>query len=127
MGYLTTFTIYNDALDQIREHPDEFVEGILKGAHGGYHDRYAFIRGNFGVGNHCNCVEVQKPRHADDHTVYVHMGNTLCEMNEFSSDTERLMKQSPKFFKEMLDYMELQVKMLKRKAKEYEQRQDSEA
>jgi len=111
MGYLTTFTIYNDGIDQITQDCDEFCRKLRQGP---------YLRGTntFGHGNHCSLVKVQKSRHADDHTVYVHMGNTVCEMNAHSSETEELLKNSPEFFDEMLTYMKRQVEALERLKKE---------
>lgn len=42
------------------------------------------------------CVIPQKPRHADDHTIYVHAGNTVVEMSQYSDTTKEIMKNSPK-------------------------------
>lgn len=34
MGYMTTITILNDAFDQIKNNPNEFIEQINKGLNG---------------------------------------------------------------------------------------------
>lgn len=118
MGYLTTITIYNDGIDQIKKDPVKFAEGVYEAA--------TSMRGpvTFGVGNHSNLVKVHRTRHADDPTVYVHMGNTVCEMNGYSDETLRIMEGSPKFFEKMLDELTMQVKMLKSQLKEYKEDQN---
>lgn len=109
MGYLTTLTIYNDGLDLLTKHAEQFASGV----------RTASLEApaqqrprDIAVGNHANLVKVQIARHADDHTVYVHMGNTVCEMLAYSPATENLMREHPKFFAEMLMFMQRQVKEL---------------
>ncbi|WPH57729.1 hypothetical protein [Mycobacterium phage WXIN] len=56
MGYNTSLTILNDGFDQLEHYPDDFVEGIKRHMNRG---------GSFGVGNHCNVVDVQPTDHAD--------------------------------------------------------------
>lgn len=114
MGYLTTITIYNDGCDQIPKNAQDFADKV-KDACSGIYTRGGINRpaGEFGVGNHCNLVTVQHPRHADDHTVYVHAGNTVVEMNVFSQETAELLEKHPAFFDTLLGEMELQVKELK--------------
>jgi len=113
MGYLTTITIYNDGCDQITKFPKEFAEKVHNACSGVY-SRQDWNEGSFGLGYHANLVTVQAPRHMDDSTIYVHMGNTVCEMNAYSERTRNQMYSSPKFFDEMLKEMERQVKMLKK-------------
>ena len=91
MGYLTTFTIYNDGLDEILKKSKSFCVKLYDGAVEGETK-------SFGHGNHANLVKIQKSRHADDHTIYVHAGNTLCEMNVYSDNTRKLMELHPEFF-----------------------------
>jgi len=116
MGFLTTITIRNDALDEIKKHPEEFAKNVLNACSGN-------MRGNmssdkeFGLGSHANMTICQEPKHADAHTTYVHMGNTVCEISAYSSYTEHLMKNHTEFFDDMLDHMEYTVKKLKEKRK----------
>jgi hypothetical protein len=106
MGYLTTFTIYNDDANEIAKDPKNFVDEIMG----------AISKGK--VARIGSTAKVQKTRHSSDETIYVHSGNTVCEMNSYSDDTESLMRNSPEFFKDMLDVMESQVKQLKSKFKD---------
>ena len=109
MGYLTTITIRNDALQTIQDNADVFMEKLLWFCNGGgyYTEEY------FGVGNAVNPVVLQRPRHADDHTIYVHMGNTVVEMNPYSEKTKEMVEQSPSFFDAVLKFMESEVRELK--------------
>lgn len=113
MGNLTTLTIYNDGIDQIKQHPQQFADKVYEAA--------TSMKGPVSVriGNHCNLVKVQKSRHADDSTVYVHMGNTVCEMSAYSDETLRVMMESPDFFEKMLKEMNQQVKILKKNLKQH--------
>ena len=112
MGNLTTITIYNDGCHLIKEHPQEFAERV-------YEACSERKRKSYPVGNHYNLITAQGTKHADEHTIYVHAGNTVCEMNQWSDYTEDIMKRNPKFFKEMLDFMDSNVKELKKRYKEF--------
>ena len=58
---MTTITILNDAWNTIKEHPKKFIENIDNGMNG-----YNWFNGkhyhkhinSYGVGNHCNPMEV---------------------------------------------------------------------
>lgn len=106
MGNLTTLTIYNDGIDLIPKHAQEFADSLLEVS------RSMTGPATIAVGNFCNLVRVQKPRHADDTTTYVHMGNTVCEMNAWSQETKRIMREHPVFFEKMLKFMRTQVRDL---------------
>lgn len=119
MGYLTTLTIYNDGIHLIKEKAQEFADRVYDAA---------VTPGpptDIGLGFFGNLVRVQKPRHADDHTVYVHMGNAVCEMSAYSEDALKTMIRSPEFFEKMLNEMERQCKMLKRQLKEYKEEKNA--
>lgn len=116
MGYLTTITIYNDGADQLTNDTEKLGKKLQEACHGVY--TRGNVSGSFGHGYHGNLVTVQVPRHADDHTCYVHMGNTLVEMHPQSNDTKRIMENNPDFFDNMLKQMENTVKELKKMKKE---------
>lgn len=110
MGYLTTFTIYNDGIDTIKKNSVEFCNKL----------HYAVVSGSdqtFGHDYFCNLVNVQKTRHADDHAMYIHMGNCVTRLNAFDRETEELMRRNPKFFKELLTFARNEVKTLEDKFK----------
>lgn len=103
MGNLTTITIYNDGIDQIPKHAQEFADALYRAAQSTSDPQ------TIAVGNFCNLVKVHPFRHADTHTTYVHMGNTVCEMAPWNKETKRIMRERPEFFKKMLDFMRRQV------------------
>lgn len=109
MGFLTTLTIYNDGIDLLPEHAQKFAEDVLRASRAaGMHNCPVDV----GVGFFGNLVKVQAPRHADHHTTYVHMGNTVCEMSAYGRETERIMREHPEFFEKMLKFMRREVKEL---------------
>lgn len=111
MGYNTVALFSNDAYSQFEKHPKETVENILDGMNG----RRKSYKGSYGVGNHANPMKVMKPRHASEDVVYVHSGNTLCEMGVYNSETEDLMQNHPEFFERMLETMERETAALRKK------------
>lgn len=114
MGYLTTITVYNDGIHDLRDHAQEFADRVYDAAVHSCGMHPVDVR----IGSFCNFGKVQKPRHADDHTVYVHAGNTVCEMNAFSEETRKIMRQSPKFFEKLMKEMRTQYRELRRLQKE---------
>lgn len=119
MGYLTTITLLNDASDQYDKHPDRLVEIV----HDAITNHKCIRNGGKSyeehIGNHCNAITVQRSRHADDHTTYVHMGNCVTEMSPWSADTKDLMERLPDVFDQYVSYMDQQVKALKKMKKEH--------
>jgi hypothetical protein len=83
MGYLTTITFHNDASSQFENHPEQTIE-MIKNAQLGVQKNRG--RNYDPIGNHANPVIIQKPRHADDHTLYLHAGNTVVDVYEAESD-----------------------------------------
>lgn len=83
MGFLTTITIYNDGADQLQKHPKELAEILYKACSGIQKDSGIDSEG---LGNHSNLITLQKPRHADDNTLYLHAGNTLIDVFETNSE-----------------------------------------
>ena len=119
MGNLTTLSINNDGIDSILDDSYELCRKIYEASARG-------VTTTIGHGDNCNLIKLQRPRHADDHTLYVHMGNTVSEMHPYSKDTEDLMKNHPEFFEEMLRFIGNKEKELKRRYKEIKKQSDSE-
>jgi hypothetical protein len=112
MGYLTTFTVYNDGCHDIPTHAREFTDAVFKACSSHKTKSYP-------IGSHANLIKAQKTRHADDKTVYVHAGNTVCEMNFYSDETQELVERNPEFAKEMIDLMQFHATQLKKLYKHY--------
>lgn len=111
MGSLTTFTVYNDGVALVKENAQDFANKVYNAAVIGQVT-------DIEVGNFGNLVRVQKCRHADDHTLYVHMGNGVFEMNPYSQETKNLLERNPEFFEKVVKFLEREVKDLKTMLKE---------
>lgn len=111
MGYITTISIYNDGADSIEKNAEDFAKKVADACLGVHTRDMRF--NSIGCGSHANLITVQKPRHADDKTIYVHAGNTVIEMNPYSKKTQDILERVPTFFDELLDEMESKVKALK--------------
>jgi hypothetical protein len=107
MGYLTAVTIYNDGLDLLKTHRPEFCAKLYQAA-------LSMEPQEFGVGFFCNFANVQRTRHADDHALYVHMGNTLTEINPFSREFEHMIKTQPYLADKYIRFLEDTVQDIKR-------------
>ena len=83
MGFLTTVTIYNDSADQLQKHPKDLAEKLDNACSGVQINRgYNYD----GFGNASNILTLQRPRHADDHTLYMHAGNTVIDVYNANSE-----------------------------------------
>jgi hypothetical protein len=83
MGYLTTITFRNDAAHDLRQHPEEVSKLIYHAQSGVQKNRG---RDYDPIGSHANPVIIQRPRHADDHALYLHAGNTVIDLAEADSE-----------------------------------------
>lgn len=111
MGYLTTVTIYNDGLSLLKKHPEKFCTKLYEAAS-------SMEPKEFGVGSFCNFANVQRTRHADDHTLYVHMGNTVVEVNAWSTNFQRMMETRPELADSYIQFIELSLNDMKCKRQE---------
>jgi hypothetical protein len=114
MGYLTTITIYNDALHLFEEHPKEFAEAIFDSINTANRNRTAATVSFF---NHGNYIEVQPSRHADDFTVYVHTGNEVTNLNNYDDSFKKFVKSKPKLAESYVDQAINHLKQLKKDIK----------
>jgi hypothetical protein len=110
MGCLTTFTIYNDDCGKLNElsneEAQEFCKGLYEACGGHYENNDT---------RHIAGVQVicQAPRHADDHTTYVHLGNTVFDLNPWSQEFKRLLVTNPGYVKSCIDSAAFNVKQAK--------------
>jgi hypothetical protein len=106
MGYLTTFTVYNDGCNSIPKNAEKFAEGVYQAC--------GDTRSNSDFS--CGHTEVicQKARHADDHAIYVHMGNTVTEVSAYSREFKELVAKHPDFAEALVKFVEFEAESLRR-------------
>jgi len=105
MGYLTTIT-YSDFLKNQDETliKDSMNMGIPKNFHRSDYPRTS------GIGSSANPVIIQKPRHADDISLYMHFGNTVKCLDEVNENDKWIIE--PAIAK--LEYRLKQLKKLRK-------------
>jgi S-adenosylhomocysteine hydrolase len=82
MGFLTTFTVYNDSAHLLKElKPGEAVDLAQRL----YNACVIGKKNSISIRDHVNAIQVQKCRHADDHMIYIHRGNCLSEFNPYDT------------------------------------------
>lgn len=111
MGYLTTITIYNDALNDFKNDPRAFAIAIFEGideandmcksAHVLFKDRSGYLT-------------VHPSRHGSDNTVYVLKGNCVTEINPYSKDIKRLVEEKPDFIRSIVKIVKSDIKGLEK-------------
>lgn len=80
MGFLTTITICNDGIHNLTENPEELADKLYNACIGAYVDNQV------GLGNHCNMLILQKPRHTCSTTLYLHHGGGVIDTTEIKKD-----------------------------------------
>lgn len=99
MGFLTTILISNDALHSFEQHPKEFAEAIFDGINRAQYERKVVF---CPCQSYVNYIKVHPSRHADDHTFYLHYGNTLFNMDSYGKDFIELCRGQPEIAAEFL-------------------------
>ena len=115
MGYLTTFTIHNDALGAFEKNPKGFAEALFKGMQQASMEHKAV---SVPFDSYANYITVEPSRHADDHTIFVHRGNTVVNLNPWNEDFKELVARNPEVALDYIKTAELLIKEAKLKAKE---------
>jgi hypothetical protein len=108
MGYLTTVTIHNDRLHEFKEKPLEFAKLVFEAMdEAERQNKQADVAGGY--------ITAEHSRHADDHTLYLHYGNTLFEINGYGSNFENLIKNHPDLAKRLCKEAQLILTIAKKK------------
>ena len=119
MGYLTTFTIHNDALHVFEKHPKEFAEALFAAMEKANRSYRAEDIGFFG---YCNHITSQPSFHADEQQLYIHSGNTVFNLNPYREDFKQLLKKSPSVAEEWVKSAERMIKECKAQIKKSEEK-----
>ena len=101
MGLLTTITIYNDDCDKILKNKKEFAEDVYM----------CCVDGRF-KSKQFNIIN-QQPKHADNTSLYIHIGNTFIEINPYSDKFLNLKNTNPEFYKEIIKEINKIIKKIK--------------
>lgn len=105
MGYLTTFTVYNDGLSEIKDNADKFAEVITEACRSN-------SAKEIGLGCHVNLIKAQRPLHASDKAIFVHMGNCVTDVSSYMG-IEKLAESNPAFVWRILQFMESEAEYLR--------------
>jgi hypothetical protein len=118
MGFLTTFTISNEGIDNLDPNNPDFEKNAKELAFALFNAGTGLLATpadgavSVGIGNHANMLKIQIPRHADNNTIYIHSGGTLCEMNAYCVETRRIIEKNPKFADDMIFLIKHQAENL---------------
>jgi len=97
MGFLTHVTIYNDALHAFESDPAQFAKAIFEGiARANQTNKATDVPFSCkDGGGYSGYLCVEPSRHADDHTVFVHKGNSVFNLNPWNKDFQDLLAWNP--------------------------------
>lgn len=109
MGYITTFSVYNDECHQIKENPKEFANAI--------YDACCSIRKIPNIYNPLTIIH-QQPKHATELSLFVSYGNTVFEPSTWDKEYMAWLKRNPKSQLEILRRIKSQLTSLEKICKE---------
>jgi hypothetical protein len=115
MGYLTTVIVNNDAFHTFKEHVEQFGNAIIEGVYKAQREGKQVDVPFYGYANY---ISVEPSRHADDHTVYVHYGNTVFNLNPYNNDFEEIVKRNSDLADNLVKIAQRIVNSAKDKIKE---------
>ena len=91
MGFNTPVLILNDALEELKARPEEFIAKLCKEADELTYPNALGVQ-SISVGNHCNPVQVLRKGHSSETRLLVSYGNLMLEISrpelESLSDTD---------------------------------------
>lgn len=100
MGLNTPVLILNDALEELKSSPEEFVAKLCKEA-----DKLTYPNAlgvqSISVGNHCNPVQVLRKGHSAEIRLIVSYGNLMLDISR--PDLDSLSDTEFKVYREYLD------------------------
>lgn len=76
MGYQTIICILNDALDEIENNKEEFIDKLINGIKS-YHYDSSYFNPTISTGNHANVAKIITQHHASDIEVLISGFNTV--------------------------------------------------
>jgi len=123
MGYMTEFSILNDQVHSILDHPEEFTSAIYDACRETYHrsefDGQAEDTYNVYPYQYCsNFLTVSTAHHADDLRVYISRQNSFYVVSPWTDQYKRLAKRRPDLLDFDINELEAMVKGLKRLKKQ---------
>jgi hypothetical protein len=122
MGFLTLIRIYNDGIDSLVEGSKEVCEGITSAcARGITTDIHYYDKKRHTV----YTVKVFRRVNSNDSSMYLLDGEAF-EMNPYSEETRRLMRENPTYFKGAVKTMRERIRKLEKMFKEYKSYTDSQ-
>lgn len=109
MGYVTTFSIYNDECHKIKENPKEFAQAIYDGC--------CSVRKLTNIYYPLTIIH-QQPKHSTELSLFVSYGNTVFEPATWDKEYMIWLKANPKSQLELLKRIKSQLTSLEKICKE---------
>lgn len=107
MGFLTTITLRNDKLHDMEANPEAFARDLFAAIDKANEHHMAYDLDNRFI--------VQPSRHADDHAIFVHKGNSVLDITGRRMD--KVTKELPEVAKEYVDTAQSIVTWAKKRLK----------
>jgi DNA repair ATPase RecN len=114
MGYITLLAVSNDGCENIRKHPQEFVDKFLIEC-SNHEPNY------FGVGNHVNMCQTIGTRHDSYFELYAVDRGSFFKINEHCDKIKEMAQKYPEDLKNYIRRLKETAKELEKLVKQNEQ------
>lgn len=104
MGFLTTFTIYNDGIDFIENNKEKFADIIIEATKSHEKKQYP-------LGYHANLITAQIPVHSHCSKLYFCGGNTVLDLDNLET-LKKIKNSNPKYFKSIISTLDYNLKLI---------------
>jgi hypothetical protein len=102
MTFYTTITFNNSLVGDIKNHPKEFADKVIRACSG---DFYRRGEDSFGVGIDTHLAKIQKPRNGSQNTVFVFDEGVLYDMDTNSSLIEDFIDADRNEYQRLVNYI----------------------
>lgn len=114
MGYLTTISVYNDSIHNLKDLSPEDAKDFCNEIYSAICQTAAGAKVTVRLKNHMNFMTVFPSRHADDHTIYVNMGNCLTEIQPWADQFKGRIELYRTFYEKIYKFLKLETRQLKK-------------
>jgi hypothetical protein len=114
MGYLTTINLYNDSVHSLKDLTPEEAKQFCNKVYAAVCESSIGNPVTVSLKGHVNFMTVFPSRHADDHTIYVNMGNCLTEVIPWSDKFKEQAEKHKSFYEHIYNFLKSETSQLKK-------------
>lgn len=114
MGYLTTISLYNDSVHNLKDLSPQEAQEFCRKMYDGVCETASGKSVTLSLKNHVNFMTILPSRHADDHTIYINIGNCLTEIQPWSDSFKDKIELHRNFYEKIYKFLKSETSQLKK-------------